>query len=117
MPAGRPARHTARSSRSAAAPCSRSIISTSRRRPDPVLVGVPKEIKTHEYRVGMIPGSARELGVRGHRVIVETGAGAGIGFDDDAYRRAGATVAASAAELFAAAELIVKVKEPQPGEI
>jgi alanine dehydrogenase len=82
-----------------------------------VLVGVPKEIKTHEYRVGMIPGSARELVARGHRVIVETGAGAGIGFDDDAYRKAGATVAGSAAELFAAAELIVKVKEPQPGEI
>ena len=82
-----------------------------------MLVGVPKEIKTHEYRVGMIPGSARELVARGHRVIVETGAGAGIGFDDDAYRKAGATVASSAAEVFGDAELIVKVKEPQPGEI
>jgi len=82
-----------------------------------VLVGVPKEIKTHEYRVGLIPGSVRELVAHGHRAIVETGAGAGIGFDDDAYRKAGAIVMATAAEVFAAAELIVKVKEPQPGEI
>src|SRR5271165_412560 len=98
MPAGRPARRTGRSNRTAAAPCSKSIISTSRRRPDPVLVGVPKEIKTHEYRVGLIPGSARELVAHGHRVIVETHAGAGIGFDDDAYRRVGAMVVGSAAE-------------------
>jgi len=82
-----------------------------------VLVGIPKEIKTHEYRVGLIPGSVRELIAHGHRAIVETGAGAGIGFDDDSYRKAGATVVTSAAEVFAAAELIVKVKEPQPGEI
>jgi alanine dehydrogenase len=82
-----------------------------------VLIGVPKEIKTHEYRVGLIPGSARELVAHGHRVIVESGAGAGIGFDDEAYRKVGATVAPSAAEVFGSAELIVKVKEPQPGEI
>ncbi len=82
-----------------------------------MLIGVPKEIKTHEYRVGLIPGSARELVAHGHRVIVESGAGAGIGFDDEAYRKVGATVAPSAAEVFGSAELIVKVKEPQPGEI
>jgi alanine dehydrogenase len=82
-----------------------------------VLVGVPKEVKTHEYRVGLIPGSARELVAHGHRVIVETGAGAGIGFDDDAYRKVGAAIAANAAEVFGSADLIVKVKEPQPGEI
>jgi alanine dehydrogenase len=82
-----------------------------------VLVGVPKEIKTHEYRVGLIPGSARELIAHGHQILVESGAGAGIGFDDDAYRTVGAAIAASAAEVFAKAEMIVKVKEPQPGEI
>ena len=82
-----------------------------------MLVGVPKEIKTHEYRVGLIPGSVRELIAHGHRVMVETQAGAGIGFDDDAYRKVGAMVVGSAGEVFSAAELIVKVKEPQPGEI
>ncbi len=82
-----------------------------------MLVGVPREIKTHEYRVGLVPGSVRELVHHGQRVIVESGAGAGIGFDDEAYRRAGASIAANAAEIFAAAELIVKVKEPQPSEI
>lgn len=79
-------------------------------------IGVPKEIKIHEYRVGMVPASVRELTSRGHRVLVETGAGAGIGFGDDVYRAAGAEIAASAAEVFAAAELIVKVKEPQASE-
>src|SRR5208283_1846320 len=79
-----------------------------------MLIGVPKEIKTHEYRVGLVPGSVRELVHHGHAVIVETKAGAGIGFDDAAYQRAGARIAVSAAEVFAAAELIVKVKEPQP---
>src|SRR5579864_5587421 len=82
-----------------------------------MLIGVPKEIKTHEYRVGLVPGSVRELAHHGHAVVVETNAGAGIGFDDNAYVKAGARVAASAAEVFAAAELIVKVKEPQPQEI
>src|SRR5262245_64794216 len=80
-------------------------------------VGVPKEIKTHEYRVGLTPGSVRELVHHGHRVIVETGAGAGVGFDDAAYEAAGAAVSASTSEVFAAAELIVKVKEPQPLEV
>jgi len=82
-----------------------------------MLIGVPKEIKTHEYRVGLVPGSVRELLHHGHAVVVETGAGSGIGFDDAAYGRAGARIAASAAEVFAAAELVVKVKEPQPREI
>ena len=82
-----------------------------------MLIGVPKEIKTHEYRVGLVPGSVRELVHHGHNVVVETGAGAGIGFDDEAYRKAGARIAAAAAEIFAAAELVIKVKEPQPREI
>jgi alanine dehydrogenase len=79
-------------------------------------VGVPREIKSEEQRVGLTPGSARELVVRGHQLIVETGAGAGIGADDDAYRFIGATVVDEAAEVFDAAELIVKVKEPQASE-
>ena len=79
-----------------------------------MLIGVPKEVKTHEYRVGLVPGSVRELAHRGHEVVVEAAAGAGIGFDDRAYEAAGARILADAAELFAAAEMIVKVKEPQP---
>jgi alanine dehydrogenase len=82
-----------------------------------MLIGVPKEVKSHEYRVGLVPGSVRELVHHGHQVALERGAGAGIGFDDKAYEAAGARVLASAAEVFAAAELIVKVKEPQPQEI
>src|SRR5579875_516303 len=80
-------------------------------------IGIPKEIKSHEYRVGLVPASVRELVHHGHEVIVEGGAGDGVGFDDDAYRAAGAGVVADAAELYASAELIVKVKEPQPREI
>jgi alanine dehydrogenase len=82
-----------------------------------MLVGVPKEVKTHEYRVGLVPGSVRELVHHGHEVIVESGAGAGINFDDEAYRRAGAGIADGADEVFAKAEMVVKVKEPQPREI
>jgi alanine dehydrogenase len=82
-----------------------------------MLIGVPKEVKSHEYRVGLVPGNVRELAHHGHEVLVETGAGAGIGFDDASYEAAGAAVAASAAEIFAVAELIVKVKEPQPSEV
>ena len=82
-----------------------------------MLVGVPKEIKVHEYRVGLVPASVRELIHRGHKVLVEKGAGLGIGFDDAAYKAAGAKIAASAREVFEKAEMIVKVKEPQPGEI
>ncbi|MEX2644578.1 MAG: alanine dehydrogenase [Acetobacterales bacterium] len=80
-------------------------------------VGVPKEIKTHEYRVGLVPSSAGELVHAGHEVVVETGAGAAIGFDDDVYRAAGASIAESAEAVFAAAEMIVKVKEPQAREV
>ena len=80
-------------------------------------IGVPKEVKTHEYRVGLVPGSVRELVHRGHDVLVETGAGAGIDISDEAYGTAGAQVVASAQELFAGADLVVKVKEPQPNEI
>ena len=81
-----------------------------------MLIGVPKEIKNHEYRVGLIPASVRELVHHGHKVLVETKAGSGIGFDDAAYQAAGATIATSAAEIFAKADMIVKVKEPQPVE-
>jgi alanine dehydrogenase len=79
-------------------------------------IGVPKEIKVHEYRVGLVPAAVHELVAAGHEVVVETGAGAGIGCNDDDYRAAGAGVAPSAAAVFAQAELIVKVKEPQPEE-
>jgi alanine dehydrogenase len=79
-------------------------------------VGVPKEIKVHEYRVGLTPDAVRELTHHGHRVLVQTGAGAGIGADDAAYQAAGAQIAPDAASVFAQAEMIVKVKEPQPDE-
>ncbi len=79
-------------------------------------IGVAKEIKIHEYRVGLVPAGVRELVGAGHRVIVQTGAGAGIGFDDSHYRAAGADIAPTAEEVFAATDLIVKVKEPQIAE-
>src|SRR5258706_11970920 len=79
-------------------------------------VGVPREIKVHEYRVGLTPGAAREYAAAGHSVIIETNAGAGIGASDEAYRKAGAVIAGTAAEIFASADLIVKVKEPQARE-
>jgi len=81
-----------------------------------MLIGVPKEIKVHEYRVGMTPSSVREAIDHGHQVIVETNAGGGIGASDDDYRRVGAEVVGSAADVFARAEMIVKVKEPQAVE-
>lgn len=80
-------------------------------------VGVPKEIKSHEYRVGLTPGSVRELVHHGHQVMVESKAGEGIGCSDAAYRAVGASVVDSATEVFASADLLVKVKEPQPAEI
>jgi alanine dehydrogenase len=80
-------------------------------------VGVPKEIKQNEYRVGLTPASVAELIHHGHTVVVERAAGAAIDFPDDAYRTAGATIAVSAAEVFEQADLIVKVKEPQPVEV
>jgi alanine dehydrogenase len=82
-----------------------------------MLVGVPREVKSFESRVGLVPGSVRELVHHGHKVVVETGAGAGIGFDDRAYEMAGAEILMRATDVFAAAELIVKVKEPQPEEV
>ena len=82
-----------------------------------VKVGVPKEVKTHEYRVGMTPAGVRELVLHGHQVTVEHDAGLGIGSDDGAYRAAGAVIAPDADAVFAGADLIVKVKEPQPQEI
>ena len=81
-----------------------------------MLVGVPKEIKKQEYRVGLTPSSVRELIHHGHKVLIETKAGLGIGFTDADYRAAGAQIAKSAADVFAKAEMIVKVKEPQPKE-
>ncbi|MEO3430119.1 alanine dehydrogenase [Pelagibius sp. CAU 1746] len=81
-----------------------------------MLVGVPKEVKNHEYRVGLVPSSVRELVHHGHKVMVETGAGAGIGFTDADYQAAGAEIAADAESVFTKAEMIVKVKEPQPAE-
>ena len=80
-------------------------------------VGVPKEIKNHEYRVGLTPASVAELTAQGHEVLVEALAGNGIDFSDRDYMDAGARILPNAAEVFAAAEMIVKVKEPQPGEI
>jgi len=79
-------------------------------------IGVPREIKVHEYRVGLTPLAVREYIAAGHAVQIETGAGAGIGADDDAYRRAGGQIAESADQIFATSELVVKVKEPQPSE-
>src|SRR5437764_11898457 len=79
-------------------------------------IGVPKEVKVLENRVGLTPGSVREVVAHGHDVMVEHHAGIGIGMDDEAYRKAGATVVDSAAEVFDKAEMIVKVKEPQPAE-
>jgi len=80
-------------------------------------VGVPKEIKNHEYRVGLTPASVAELVASGHEVFVETDAGVGIDFADAAYVKCGATILPTAAEVFKASEMIVKVKEPQPQEI
>ncbi len=81
-----------------------------------MLIGVPKEIKNHEYRVGMTPSSVREVIHHGHQVIVETKAGSGIGMDDSVYEAAGASIVGTAAEVFERAEMVVKVKEPQAVE-
>ena len=81
-----------------------------------MLIGVPKEIKNHEYRVGMTPSSVQELVTHGHEVVVETETGIGIGIQDEDYRAVGARIAKSAQQVFAEAEMIVKVKEPQPQE-
>ena len=81
-----------------------------------MLVGVPKEIKNHEYRVGLTPNGAAALVRNGHQVLVETNAGAGVGFDDAMYMKAGAKIAKTADEIFSAADMVVKVKEPQAVE-
>ena len=80
-------------------------------------VGVPKEIKVHEYRVGLTPASVAELTAAGHEVIIETKAGLGIDFDDQSYVDVGARIVGTAAEVFASSDMIVKVKEPQASEI
>lgn len=80
-------------------------------------VGVPKEIKNHEYRVGLTPPLVSELTAAGHEVIVETNAGMGIDFEDSDYVEAGARIVATAADVFAQSDMIVKVKEPQPQEV
>lgn len=79
-------------------------------------IGVPKEIKNHEYRVGLVPAGVRELVDAGHEVLVQSTAGAGIGVDDAAYVAAGARIVAQASDVFAGADLVVKVKEPQLAE-
>ena len=81
-----------------------------------MLIGVPKEIKNHEYRVGLTPGSVRELVHFGHQVLVQTRAGAGIRMNDEDYRAAGAEVVETAEEIYTRAQMIVKIKEPQPKE-
>ncbi|MGA9895362.1 MAG: hypothetical protein WBQ55_24110 [Xanthobacteraceae bacterium] len=85
-------------------------------RPAAMLIGVPKEIKSHEYRVGLTPASVREFLILGHEVLVQAEAGLLIGMTDEEYGRAGALVVYGAEEIFARAELIIKVKEPQAHE-
>ena len=79
-------------------------------------IGIPREIKDNEYRVGLTPASVAELVANGHRVLVEQGAGVGSGLPDDAYAKAGAQLCHGPGEIFATSDLIVKVKEPQPSE-
>jgi alanine dehydrogenase len=81
-----------------------------------MIIAVPREIKDQEYRVGLAPSAAYQLTRRGHRVLVEAGAGVGAGFPDSDYAAAGATLLQEHAALFEQGELIVKVKEPQPSE-
>ena len=82
-----------------------------------MLVGVPKEIKNHEYRVGLTPAAVKEFVSHGHSVLVETNAGSAIGFTDELYTEAGAQIASTPEQIFAQAEMIVKVKEPHPSSI
>lgn len=81
-----------------------------------MIIGIPKEIKNHEYRIGMTPAGVRELVAAGHTVLVESNGGDAIGFDNAAYTAAGAEIAANAEAVFARADMIIKVKEPQPNE-
>jgi alanine dehydrogenase len=82
-----------------------------------MIIGIPKEIKKQEFRVALLPSATYQLLKRGHQVLVQRGAGVGSGFGDDEYERAGATLIDGPDEIFARAELIVKVKEPQPAEV
>jgi alanine dehydrogenase len=81
-----------------------------------MIIGLPKEIKAQEHRVALLPSAARQLGQRGHTVVVETGAGTGSGYQDEDYSRTGAVLVTDHAEVFARADLVVKVKEPLPSE-
>jgi alanine dehydrogenase len=81
-----------------------------------MLIGVPKEIKNHEYRIGLTPAGARELTHHGHHVIVQRDGGKAIGLTNEMYEKAGATIVDTPEEIFARADMIIKVKEPQPGE-
>jgi len=81
-----------------------------------MLIGVPKEIKNHEYRVGMAPASVREAVTHGHQIMVQDNAGEGISASDDEYRAVGAQIVDDPQEIFASADMIVKVKEPQANE-
>src|SRR5690554_1865784 len=81
-----------------------------------MLIGVPKEIKNHEYRIGLSPAAVREYIANGHSVMVENNGGAAIGFSNEDYEQVGATIVATPEEIFAKADMIVKVKEPQPHE-
>jgi alanine dehydrogenase len=81
-----------------------------------MLIGTPKEIKVHEYRVGLTPAGVKELKAHGHQVMVQAGAGSGIGITDEVFRAAGAEIVSNAEEIFARAEMVIKVKEPQPVE-
>ncbi len=81
-----------------------------------MIIGVPKEIKPQEHRVGLVPASVREFTAHGHKVLVEAGAGAGINFTDADYESCGATIIKTAKEIFEKADMIIKVKEPQPNE-
>ncbi|MGB8298516.1 MAG: alanine dehydrogenase, partial [Polyangia bacterium] len=82
-----------------------------------MIVGIPKEIKEHEYRAGMLPVGVEELSRAGHRVLVQKGAGLGSGIRDVDYERSGGTLVGQAEEIFATADLVVKVKEPQSSEV
>ncbi|WP_414654129.1 alanine dehydrogenase, partial [Idiomarina sp. UBA3992] len=81
-----------------------------------MLIGVPKEIKNHEYRIGLTPAAVREYVENGHDVIIENNGGAAIGFTNEQYMEAGATIIDTPEEIFQRADMIVKVKEPQPNE-
>jgi alanine dehydrogenase len=81
-----------------------------------MLIGVPREIKNHEYRIGLTPAGVKELARHGHELLVEHDGGLAVGFDNDQYRAAGAEIVTDAAEIFQRADMIIKVKEPQPDE-